>query len=244
MVAIPARSCHGQWSAIATPSDPCWNEALVRHRQVGRSGLHCSVSRDQSGRRRGESWVAVQRFAMSQRRWLSMEPIEMALGDESYVYGSPLAVVTAVSEPFEVFFARECRPMVRLAFSLIDSQERAEEIVQDGFEKTLLAWRRLETPGAYLRRCVVNGCHSELRRRQVVRRSPKHAERQWTETSDDAYLFDALAQLTPKRRVALTLRFYADLPEADIAAAMNVRLGTVKSLIHRGLADLRKVVER
>jgi RNA polymerase sigma factor (sigma-70 family) len=57
-------------------------------------------------------------------------------------------------------------------------------------------------------------------------------------------LVDALSRLTPKRRIALTLRYYADLPEAEIAAVMGVRPGTIKSLISRGLADLRKVVER
>jgi RNA polymerase sigma factor (sigma-70 family) len=133
--------------------------------------------------------------------------------------------------------------MVRMATTLVDIPERAEEIVQDAFERTLLAWDHLEQPGAYLSRSVVNGCRSELRRRRVARR---HAERATTDrlSQDDVYLLDALARLTPQRRIALTLRFYADLSEADIAAAMSVRPGTVKSLVSRGLADLRKVVER
>ena len=157
----------------------------------------------------------------------------------------PAAEVRApmVRLPFDDFFAAEREPMVRLAIGLVDTRERAEEIVQDAFEKTLLAWARLDEPGAYLRTSVVNGCRSELRRRRVMRRHSR-PERAGVVSSADVYLLDALAKLTPQRRIALTLRFYADLPEAEIARLMDVRLGTVKSLVSRGLADLRKVVAR
>ena len=98
-----------------------------------------------------------------------MEPMEIAL----QAAGMPLPGAMAVTSSFEDLFADEAAPMVRLAISLVDSPERAEEIVQDAFEKTLVAWRRLDRPGAYLRSAVVNGCRSELRRRRVVRRAPQ-----------------------------------------------------------------------
>lgn len=169
-----------------------------------------------------------------------MEPQELAVAAADG--GALVPPPTLVEVSFEDFFLRERAPMVRLATSLVDGRERAEEIVQDAFEKALLAWKRLDQPGAYLRRSVVNGCHSELRRRRVMRRHPMVSTP--AQPTADTYLLDALAALTPKRRIALTLRFYADLPEAEIATVMGVRLGTVKSLISRGLADLRKVVER
>lgn len=140
---------------------------------------------------------------------------------------------------FDALFDAEQGPMLRLAVSLVDTAERAEEIVQDAFERTLLAWRRLEHPGAYLRTCVVNGCRSELRRRRVTRRTVVPVSAESTSTSDE-YLLDAVAKLTPKRRIAVTLRFYEGLSDAQIAAVMGVRVGTVKSLVSRGLADLRK----
>lgn len=71
-----------------------------------------------------------------------------------------------------VLFANEQQSMLLVAARLVDLPERAEEIVQDAFEKTLVAWPRLREPGAYLRAAVVNGCRSELRRRQVLRRHP------------------------------------------------------------------------
>ena len=51
---------------------------------------------------------------------------------------------------------------------------------------------------------------------------------------------DALAALTPRQRAAVVLRYYEDLPERDIAAALGCRPGTVKSLLARGLRTLKE----
>jgi RNA polymerase sigma factor (sigma-70 family) len=58
------------------------------------------------------------------------------------------------------------------------------------------------------------------------------------------YLVDALNQLPPKRKTALVLRYYAGLSEREIAETMGVRPGTVKSMVSRGLAELREVIEQ
>jgi RNA polymerase sigma factor (sigma-70 family) len=55
-------------------------------------------------------------------------------------------------------------------------------------------------------------------------------------------LDDALAKLPYRRRAALALRYFCDLPDSEIAVALDVRPATVRSLIHRGLADLRKEI--
>lgn len=172
----------------------------------------------------------------------------MEFSNASRRFGSPSvaageSVFANVRDGFDGLFALELEPMVRLAIGLVDTRERAEEIVQDAFEKTLIAWQRIDEPGAYLRTAVVNGCRSELRRRRVIRRHAA-ANRSGGVVSEGTYLLDALSRLTPQRRIAVTLRFYADLPEVEIARVMNVRPGTVKSLVSRGLADLRKVVAK
>jgi DNA-directed RNA polymerase specialized sigma24 family protein len=53
---------------------------------------------------------------------------------------------------------------------------------------------------------------------------------------------DALLEVT-RRRAALVLRYYEDLPVGEIARLLDCQPGTVSSLLHRGLADLRKVLD-
>jgi len=151
---------------------------------------------------------------------------------------APVADV-ALKPAFEELFDSESRGMLRLAGGLVDTPERAEEIVEDAFGKTLIAWSRLREPGAFLRTAVVNGCKSELRRRRVRRRHPMPPPGTAELADQETDLLAAVAQLAPRRRIAITLRFYADMSEATIAETMGIRPGTVKSLISRGLQDLR-----
>ena len=143
---------------------------------------------------------------------------------------------------FDEFYRAEYAAMVRLARGLVDTSECAEEIAQDAFAQVFERWDRLEAPGGYLRTAVVNGARSELRRREVRRRVGLARPPQALPERD--YLTDALDRLPPKRKTALVLRYYAGLSEREIAETMGVRPGTVKSLVSRGLAELREVIER
>ncbi len=133
--------------------------------------------------------------------------------------------------------------MVRLARGLVDTTEAAEEIVQEAFAKVLDRWSRLDQPGAYLRTTVVNGARSELRKRQVRRRIGLRPLLP-PDPQEQDYLLDALDHLSNRHRTVLILKFYADMTEKEIAQAMGVRPGTVKSATSRGLAELRKVIEQ
>jgi RNA polymerase sigma factor (sigma-70 family) len=57
-------------------------------------------------------------------------------------------------------------------------------------------------------------------------------------------LIGSLRSLPIRQRTVVVLRFYEDLPEADIADLLGIRIGTVKSRLHRALARLREEVER
>jgi DNA-directed RNA polymerase specialized sigma24 family protein len=149
-----------------------------------------------------------------------------------------LAVTT-----FEALYALEYRPMVRLAFVLLGRDGAAEEVVQDGFARVYERWDSLVTPGAYLRTCVVNGCRDLLRRQRMAVWKRPDPGPLFAELGAD-HLSDALAALPPKRRAAVVLRYYGDLSEAEIAATLGVRPGTVKSMLHRSLIQLRGVIER
>lgn len=139
-------------------------------------------------------------------------------------------------------YRQQYGPMVRLAYLLTGSNAVAEELVQDVFARLHRRWGRAEHPQAYLRTSVVNACRSHRRRVLLERRRPAEVRTAATDEPDE--IWDALASLPARQRAALVLRFYEDLPEADIARVLGCRPGTVKSLISRGLAQLRRVIER
>jgi RNA polymerase sigma factor (sigma-70 family) len=55
-------------------------------------------------------------------------------------------------------------------------------------------------------------------------------------------LRDALVALPLRQRSAIVLRYLCDLPEEEIASILNCRRSTVRSLVHRGLSELREVI--
>jgi RNA polymerase sigma-70 factor (sigma-E family) len=155
-------------------------------------------------------------------------------------------IASAPVVTFDDVFAGEYDRMVRLAFLLVDSNALAEEIVQDAFVRLHQRWATTANPGGYLRTSVVNGARSTLRRRRLERavrsRGDDRPDRVVELQADE--LTDALRRLSPSRRAAVVLRYYEDLSEAEIAATLGVRPGTVKSMVHRALAELREVIER
>ncbi len=146
-----------------------------------------------------------------------------------------------VAHTFEAVYAEEVEAMARLAFLMVGSTEQAEDLVHDAFARLYERWDRVDRPGAYLRSCVVNGCRDTLRHRRVVERLGS-AEPSGADLGAD-HLADALATLPYRQRAAVVLRYYEDRSEAEIADLLGVRPGTVKSLLHRGLARLREVIE-
>lgn len=150
-------------------------------------------------------------------------------------------------------YGEHYRSLVRLAVLLVRDVGTAEEVVQDAFIAMHGAWRRLRDPEkavAYLRQSVVNRSRSVLRHRAVVEKyAPKaapdipSAEHGALGAIERSAVIDALRELPTRQREALVLRYYADLSEAQIAAAMGISRGAVKSHTARGMAALRSVLE-
>jgi RNA polymerase sigma-70 factor (sigma-E family) len=140
-------------------------------------------------------------------------------------------------------FRAQYLSMVRVAFLLTGSNEVAEDLVQEAFLGLRKHWEDVDQPEAYLRTSVVNASRSWLRRQRTFRRHVRDWRPPLYENEVDE-LQDALAALPERQRTALVLRFYADLSEASIAEALGCREGTVKSLLHRGLARLRKAIDQ
>ena len=133
--------------------------------------------------------------------------------------------------------------MVKLAVALTGSEAGAEDTVHDAFVRVHAHWDRIEHPIAYLRVAVVNGCRSAARRaaREQAVLANQVADVIMLKADE---MFDALAQLPYRQRVALVLHYYKGLSHAEIAQTLSCREGTVASLTHRGLAQLRRVIER
>lgn len=146
------------------------------------------------------------------------------------------------------------RSLVRLAMLLVRDVATAEEVVQDAFVAMHGAWRRLRDNDkalSYLRQSVVNRSRSVLRHRVVVdRNAPKpapdmpSAEHGALALLERSAVIEALRALPLRQREALVLRYYLDLPEAQIAAAMGISKGAVKSHTARAIASLRAVLEQ
>lgn len=169
-----------------------------------------------------------------------------AMVGERGEWSSPPGVVrdeAAVQESFDDFYRRSLQPMVRLAFLLTGGSAAAEELVQEAFIRMHRRWASIDYPGAYLRRAVINGASSHRRRTALEARVGVEHRLEALQPGGDE-LRDAIAKLPYRQRAAVVLRYYVDLPEAEIAEALGCRVPAVKSLLHRALKDLREVVER
>jgi RNA polymerase sigma-70 factor (sigma-E family) len=146
---------------------------------------------------------------------------------------------------FAELYRAEHHRMLRVAVLLTSSTEVAQDVVQDAFVRLYRRWDGVRDPSGYLYRIVVNGCRSHHRRaareQQARERVSRSASSVVVLGADE--LQDALASLPYRQRAALVLRFYADHSEAETAEVLGCRPGTVGSLVHRGLAQLKKVIE-
>lgn len=158
-------------------------------------------------------------------------------------------VESAAPPDFVKLYRVEHNAMVRLARLFVGSVAVAEELVHDAFISVYQRLDQLDQPGAYLRQIVVNNCRGWLRRASVGDRKVSFLAAQAPDdahvTLDPEYdeIWQALKELNETQRTALVLRFYLDLKVTEIAEAMGVRPGTVKSAVHRGLATLRRELE-
>jgi len=143
-------------------------------------------------------------------------------------------------EDLDDLFRREHRPLVRLATLLVGTPGPAEEVVQDAFAVVGERWDTLDNPGGYLRTTVVNGCRMVLRRRALERRHPVDEPTTIDGPAELVELRAALDTLSERARVAVVLRYFAGLRDAEIADVLGCRVGTVRSTIHRALRALRE----
>lgn len=153
------------------------------------------------------------------------------------------------SELIEDFVRARSSALLRFAYLLTGNQAQAEDLVQEALAIVCLKAGQLEHEVAlesYVR-TVMTRTHLSWRRRRSWRElfQEEPEERPVMGSVEDAVvghetLWPLVQKLPPRQRTVVVLRFYEDLPEAAIAEAMGVSVGTVKSQLHAALANLRK----
>jgi RNA polymerase sigma factor (sigma-70 family) len=143
---------------------------------------------------------------------------------------------------FERLYREQVGSLTRLAHLVTGSSAVAPDLVHDAYLRVRDRLDTIDHPEAYLRRAVVNGARDWLRRTEREHRHQATLRPGTTLPPEVDEMWVALSKLPERRRTALVLRYYEDLRLEDVADALGCKLGTAKSLVHRGLASLRKVV--
>jgi RNA polymerase sigma-70 factor (sigma-E family) len=166
----------------------------------------------------------------------------------------PAADHGTLTPDIDVLYQRRRLELVRLAVLLVDDVPTAEDVVQDAFAALYRRYgatlEGVEEPEAYVRRSVVNAARSVLRRRRTVRAyvppralpAPPPEEEVFLREEHQEVLH-GLRRLTIRQREVLVLRYWSDMSEAQIAEALGLSRGTVKSTASRALAALARRLE-
>jgi len=150
---------------------------------------------------------------------------------------------SAVSELYQ----RHWVGLVRLAVLMVDDRPAAEDAVQETFADLYRNWPLRDNDKAlgWLRTTLVNRCRSVLRRRRTARLyTPPHEEPNASAESsamlgeDRLQVRQALQALPRRTREVLVLRYYLDLPFAEIAGTLGISRSSARSTASRGIALL------
>jgi RNA polymerase sigma-70 factor (sigma-E family) len=137
--------------------------------------------------------------------------------------------------------------LLRLAVAMLGDRPAAEDVVQEAFCGLYRRWPHLSDPAKslpYVRSAVLNGCRSVIRRRSrqdgwtAAEPAAASAEYDALVGEEHRQVLQAVRTLPRRQREALMLRYFADLDVPEIARAMGISPGTVKSTTSRALAAL------
>jgi RNA polymerase sigma factor (sigma-70 family) len=131
--------------------------------------------------------------------------------------------------------------LMRVAYLLTGSNSHAEDVVHDVFLRCAPRLSVIEHPAAYLRTAVVNECRRQYSRENRFDRTADadSVEEMPVELME---LRDALQRLDGRKRAAVVLRYFVDVPDSEIAAILGCRPATVRTLLHRAINELREVL--
>ncbi len=148
---------------------------------------------------------------------------------------------SATARDFDEAFPALFRDGYRVAYRLLGDREDAADAAQEACARACVRWRRLVRggdPTPWVVRVAGNIAIDQWRRRRMVAANPV-AGTAPSITPDRVDLHRALDKLSRRQREVIVLRYFADLPEAAVAAALGCSVGAVKTHASRAMAALR-----
>lgn len=143
-------------------------------------------------------------------------------------------------------YADRFAPLVQLAYLLTLDGDEARDIVQECFAAAIGRWDAIEDHPAYLRRAVTNRSYNATRdRRRRADKADRHGRALAAAPAEPVeYLADAIAALPERERAIVVLRYYLDLQNAEVAAWLDIPVGSVGPTLGRALRRLGEDVDR
>ncbi|WP_188194214.1 SigE family RNA polymerase sigma factor [Nonomuraea sp. SYSU D8015] len=149
---------------------------------------------------------------------------------------------------FAGFVAERGDALLRYGYVLAGNPHDAADLVQEALLKLRASWPRLrakDNPESYVRTTMAR-LHTaawRLRRRELLAWDPpEHGHHDALPSEDEQAMWEALSGLPRKQRAVLVLRYYEGLSDEEIAAALGISRGTVRSQASRALGKLRSAV--
>lgn len=152
---------------------------------------------------------------------------------------------------FDAYFREEHQRLVALATVLCGDREVARDLAQEALVRTYTHWHevaRLEQPGAWTRKVLINLIRDHRRHGAVQRRRlPELAHeaartRVAVDAPFDSEFWAAVAKLSDRQRIAVALLYVGDRSLGHVAEVMEIREGSVKTTLHQARKRLRQLL--
>ena len=180
-------------------------------------------------------------------------PIDMTGASVAETALRPVPAEWDADQALTALYSEHYRSLVRMTAFLVHDTDTAEEVVQGSFVAMHQGWRRLRNSDkalSYLRQSIVNRSRSVLRHQTVANGNTPEpppgmpsAEQEAILQLEHPAILAAVRELPARQREALVLRYYGDLPEAQIAAVMGISRRAAHSHAVRAIAALQAVLE-
>jgi RNA polymerase sigma-70 factor (ECF subfamily) len=153
--------------------------------------------------------------------------------------GVPMAAEAA----FDGFYAAHCAALTGYAYQLTRDPEAAQDVAQEAFTRLLTRWVTVREPKAYLFHVATNLVRDQWQARARRERLLRLLGRDDAQPPPDTSVADAVRRLPRDQAEVVLLFYYADLPLADVAAALRRPEGTVKWLLSQARERLALALE-